>query len=509
MYFIFHKILRQVTVTMNNMNTVPYNSQISDCGTIDLESYDELRIQFTVNLSKQQNMVVSSGTIQTYYKKSSSSQKQDIGTPYNVPANFGTFFAAPFDLDLQAIDFDVSGGTFFVEYKHSSSTLTYTPNCSYSVEKDQVPTFTMPTSTTVSCNSSSPKTFTVTNVNNSPGNLSFSWEVGSGWERNGIPVSNFTTTTNGISLVPTSFPPSNVRVTPVLDGISYPKLSTNVSLSNFNPTNEISGENAFCNISNTIYSVNNLPNGTTISSWTSSNTNIVTVSPINNYQASVTKVGNGAATITAIIENSCGQQKTIIKQIWTGGKPQFTFKELPLGTNYLQISMVGTNGTNINNQGITSTSWQKISESGGCTSSIYNNNYDMFNGTVNGNCSNWYLNAKITATNSCGTTTLYRSFTPPIPDPCDDNYRFAQNPMKSGNVVNRIIIDPCDNNFSRNSLKKTVSYTIDIHNNYGEKVYSKTQSGIDFNISSLKKGFYIVTFQTTSGKIISKKLIIE
>lgn len=61
----------------------------------------------------------------------------------------------------------------------------------------------------------------------------------------------------------------------------------------------------------------------------------------------------------------------------------------------------------------------------------------------------------------------------------------------------------------KSSINKSENYTIDIYNFYGEKVYSKTQKEIEFDISRLKRGFYIVRFQTKSGNILSKKLIIE
>ena len=126
-----------------------------------------------------------------------------------------------------------------------------------------------------------------------------------------------------------------------------------------------------------------------------------------------------------------------------------------------------------------------------------------------GNCNNWSIYAKITATNSCGTTTIYRTITPPAPGPCDDNFRFSQNPMKSGESINKIIVDPCGNNYSKSSLTKSQTYNISIHNSYGVKVYSKSQKDTEFDISNLKKGFYIVKYKNTKGRTITKNLLIN
>ncbi|WP_299673001.1 T9SS type A sorting domain-containing protein [uncultured Polaribacter sp.] len=98
-------------------------------------------------------------------------------------------------------------------------------------------------------------------------------------------------------------------------------------------------------------------------------------------------------------------------------------------------------------------------------------------------------------------------------DPCDGNFRFSSNPMKSNNSLNKVIIepDPCNDNlrFATSSESENLEYNITIHNLYSEKVYSKTQNTTEFSVNSLKRGFYVVRFQNGKGKIISKRLIIE
>lgn len=168
--------------------------------------------------------------------------------------------------------------------------------------------------------------------------------------------------------------------------------------------------------------------------------------------------------------------------------------------------MVGTNSHDVNLQGITSTTWQKISNSGGCNASFGGSG---FMGLAQGPCNNWSVYTKITATNSCGTTTIYRTITPPPPGPCDDNFRFTQNPIKKGSLNSRIIIDPCDDFNRVKSDKNEESHSISIFNNYGDRVYQKNQKEKEFNISILKRGLYFVKYRTRKGNIITKKLIVE
>ena len=167
--------------------------------------------------------------------------------------------------------------------------------------------------------------------------------------------------------------------------------------------------------------------------------------------------------------------------------------------------MIGANNTNIYDQNITATTWEKISNGGGCYASFGGTGFEAIG---SGNCNNWSVQAKITATNSCGTTTIYRTITPPPPYPCDDDFSFAKNPMKSGeSIASVIIIDPCDS--SNTAMAKQQNYTISIFTNFGENVYNKTQTDTEFDLSTLKKGFYIVKFTTSKGNIITKKLIVD
>lgn len=91
---------------------------------------------------------------------------------------------------------------------------------------------------------------------------------------------------------------------------------------------------------------------------------------------------------------------------------------------------------------------------------------------------------------------------------CDEYLRFSSNPMKSNSSTNKIIIEtPCDNENYKTITKR--DYTLNIYNQYGVNVYTKTSKKKEFNVSSLNKGFYVVKYQTKKRKNITKKLIIE
>lgn len=305
----------QVTVTMLNMQNVLTGSQIANCGTIDFNTNTQVRLQFTVNLTKQQNMVVGAGMIKTYYKKSSTENKIEVGAPFNVPSNFGTFFGASLDITLQAYNFNVTGGTFFVEYTSTISSEIYDSTCSYSVTKQETPTFTIsPGSLNLNCGDTSDRTFTVTNVYNSAGTKSYKWQVGNSWLYNGNPAPNeITTTTNTILLTPNTFPLSNVSVATILNGTQLPYSSSNVNLTPIE-NKTIEGDVTVC--SSEILSINNLTANESVV-WSSSNTNIASISTSNN-QATVYANGTGIVTITATISNSCGQQLVINKTVTIG-----------------------------------------------------------------------------------------------------------------------------------------------------------------------------------------------
>jgi hypothetical protein len=101
------------------------------------------------------------------------------------------------------------------------------------------PLFTIsPISETISCGSTSSKIFTVNNLNNPQGTLSYDWNLGglnNGWYyQGGDAPPTFTTSNNSIELTPSPSATSlsNVSVTIKLNGSTVNTLTSEVSLSN-------------------------------------------------------------------------------------------------------------------------------------------------------------------------------------------------------------------------------------------------------------------------------------
>ncbi|WP_338357192.1 T9SS type A sorting domain-containing protein [Yeosuana marina] len=315
-----------------------------------------------------------------------------------------------------------------------------------------------------------------------------------------------TTTQNYITLSPYNGTvlPSNVSVTPTLNGVQYPTKVSTITRSDIVETiTGISGNSIVCS-GNFFYSLTgNLQTGQNVS-WSLSNNSLASLSNASNTGVTINVTGIGAVTLTATISNGCGQSYTVTKDLFSGAAAITTELE-PFGSNYVAIYLIGSNGTDINAQGITNVTWEVLSTSGSCTPSF---SASGFEGLGMGNCSNWVVNLKITVTNACGDTILYRTVTPP--PPCDDNFRLANNPMKSGGKVNKIIIDPCDDSrIMMGSSTQNKTYTISISNIYGNEVYNESQKNTTFYFSNLEKGLYIVQLKSPNGKMSNKKLLVE
>ena len=225
----------------------------SNCGMIDLKSSTNTTINFGINLSKPNGQVVGFSTIYVYTKKSSFENRllewQSAPIPesfWNQPSSGDDTYSTTASFSISSNDFDITGGILFAVFK-TSGNIEY-PSCSYDIEKDPIPTFELETdSYSIYCGSTEAYSFTVNNVYNSPGTLTYNWNVGSGWKRDGTPVSgSFSTTTNSITLVPSSTTvlPSNVSVTSILDGETYPTETATVTRSSYNPAYQISGPDA-------------------------------------------------------------------------------------------------------------------------------------------------------------------------------------------------------------------------------------------------------------------------
>jgi hypothetical protein len=304
---ITNNFAQSLEVEISNLHYQNGNS-ISNCGEIDFQSNSSITLVFDVELEKPSSQATGDGSIYIYTKNNPAYSEIERGNSY-VPSGFwlnDTYTKYDMEVVLYASDYDISGGVFFASYT-TNSNARY-DSCHYSIIKDEVPTFELnPSSTTVSCGSTSSKSFSVSNVYNSPGTLEYHWSVGNGWkDTNGNIVHNFTTTSSNITLVPYQFPPSNVHVTPYLDGEPYDELISTITLSEISTEYNINGNSSICTVG--VYSIVNIPSNWNVT-WNTSSSN-ATLNTINNHQVEVTVSGNsGNFNLNATIINPCGQTK--------------------------------------------------------------------------------------------------------------------------------------------------------------------------------------------------------
>lgn len=176
-----------------------------------------------------------------------------------------------------------------------------------------------PSSLSTTCGTTTAPTFTVSNPNNVTGITGYNWNIGTapnGWLYNGSAApASFSTTTNSISLSSVCGNiPKNISVN-VMKGTTVYKTYT-CTVSNNQQAYSITGNNPLCTSTGQYTVSPALCNATY--SWTSSYTNIATVTASGN-PATVTKVGNGGTTLTATISNGCtGGNITVTKSIKVG-----------------------------------------------------------------------------------------------------------------------------------------------------------------------------------------------
>ena len=315
---------------INNPQNAP---NISDCGEIDLITTPNTNLSLEVRLTKStNNNSHTTGFIDIIIKP----HYNNAGTGYiieTVPIgganwavdgnNIKTATKTISNLQLPSSFFDYSNGILFARYNSTDDNpSTFYESCEYDVVKN--PRFTMNNSNlSIPCTNTTPVTFTVTNVHNHSGSLSYNWTVGSGWllSNGNTAPSTITTSGNTLTLTPNANPPNNVSVVPVFNGVNYPTLTSAVSLSAYNPSNSIVGGTTACSSGQT-YSISNLPSNVNVTSWAISNPAIASISNSSGNQTNLTVLTYGLVTLTAVLTNSCGQvSPPITKDIYVG-RPQ-------------------------------------------------------------------------------------------------------------------------------------------------------------------------------------------
>lgn len=384
-------IIQSQTTDILNLNYL--GQPVSHCGNIYFNLSSIHNIQFDVKLSRpyyeNEPNLGSTGTLRVLYWTGSGEmveKEYSIGISSWTISGNNASVTKPVSITLNSNDFDNSiGGVLFARF-HDATQNFYYESCDYNIIK---PKFRLsPESITIDCNDNSSKTFSVYNVNNIPGSLSYNWNVGTGWKLNGNPVSGIiTTNSNSIHLTPTTSLLSNISVTTEVDGATYPEpLITVITRRNISQTiTTIYGASTLCTgISNFNFGSNTILPGQAVS-WSLSNTNVATISGSSNTGVNLNVVGTGTLNLTATISDVCGKYYSVTKNLIVGspmptmiGSTCFT-ESAPCGlnatanNNYLLLTLSAILGTYVPQN--SDWQWEKIS----------GNFYFLENGQYNSN----------------------------------------------------------------------------------------------------------------------------
>lgn len=261
------KSFSQVTTSIVDV-TVNSQTIVNNCNLIDFGSTTNNSLNFYFKLTKPSSQAIGTCNLKILLKYSSStggSERGQTGILSNNWAN-GTEVLGNIQCNISQSEIQVTGSSIYIELTTDSGVKT--SSCEYPLQKTQVPVFNLsPTSTTVGCGSTSPYTFSVANVYNSPGTLTYQWSY-SGWS------GTVNSSLSSVTLTPsstTSFP-SNVSVTPYLNGVAQPTRTCTINWLPFSSSATITGNNSSCTIgSSSIYTIN-AGVGNTVT-WSSSNSN--------------------------------------------------------------------------------------------------------------------------------------------------------------------------------------------------------------------------------------------
>ena len=495
--------ISQVSININNMQ---YNTggNIANCGTIDLGTNSTVHLNCTINLQKSYSNALGDCTVKVFSKKNTNSNEIEIAF-FNMPmsswwddqSNSISTYQQSVPLTLSATDYETSGGILYAKIIRNSDALSYSTPCNYGIIKTQLPTFNLtPTSLSIPCGSTTAQNFTVNNVYNSPGTISYLWEVGPSWKfsTSGVACANtFSTASNVLSLTPNTFPLANVKVTPILNGVSYPQKTCTVSLAPFTGNFNIVGSSGLC--TSGVYSVSGLPTGSTIT-WSSSNTSIASLSAPSNTQVTANMVSNGTFTLTATVQNPCGQMLVLSKVISVGqpGAVYWVDKVEPYMYQFNAYDYWGCT------QNVNTYVWQIVAQTGGVYSTY-----------LGGDLTSIYavppfsIHMTLTASNGCASSSqdIYLSLN------SEEEELYRIKPKEYPNAV--IFPNPSNTEitikfpFSKNSNQTKVL----IYNSLGKiiDVINVENDQFIYNVEKLSKGVYFVEYNLGEIKNTSKFIV--
>ncbi|MEY8760366.1 T9SS type A sorting domain-containing protein [Chryseobacterium tongliaoense] len=309
----------QVTVAFKDFKV--NNNAHSISNPINLGTGGSVNVKFTVLLTKSSTYVVGNCKlfIRTY---NSYGQYTDLVDPLNIYLpDSGTSFATAIDANISSTYITYEPGNYLsVELvAQSSGAVWYSPR----PVVVKTPSFTLsPTSITIPCGSTSPVTLTC-NSSTNVGTYVYKWNVGTGWNKDGSPVSGIiTTSTNSITLSPTdpNILPSNISLEIIWNTNYSFGMTCLVKREIFDSSGSLQisgGSPTVCTFPATQSFSINSGSGNTVS-WTSSDSSVGEVQTVNGTSTSVIVKRQGEFTLTATVSNSCNQTKIVTKKVWAG-----------------------------------------------------------------------------------------------------------------------------------------------------------------------------------------------
>ena len=365
------------------------------------------------------------------------------------------------------------------------------------------PTFTItPSTLTVPCSSTTPRNFIVNNVYNSPGTLSYDWDLGSssnGWIYNGSAApQTFTTSSNAITLTPNSNTLADVKVTVKLNTVAQPQLTSDITVSS-NP-----GLNLTMNVPSNLctsgnFTVNNLPGGATVS-WSASPSGSVVIVPSGNSATISNGMSpGGEVDITATVTVSAGcTQQVVQNDIYFGSYPTTgTYKINSSGSDYDAQSVnyvppYQTHSfTGYNFDALTTYSYSVTKLYGNATISGSNPYYFSLNPYSSSNPADGLVTFRVRATTNCGNIDQVFTFTTQGQcGECDGFFMISPNPASHTVKIKKSAAQTNGKQGTTNQI-----YKITVLDRFGTPVQAYSYSGVNevtLNVSSLKTGVYVL-----------------
>lgn len=292
-----------------------------------------------------------------------------------------------------------------------------------------------------------------------------------------------------------------------------PANSNTVSMPTLVPATDLapSGPSSFCTGPQN-YTLPTLPSGMSLDHWSITPSSGVASLSTSGNTATLSYVGDGSVTLTAVLNNACGVTSTVERVIGVGG-PTLSFYIDPLW--YTENHTFCTNSLGNNFQIISADTYNVTSFEWGISPStvIDANGWLEEQGVYFGTGGYYQIYAR--AKNACGygtaSTATYNLY---VDDNCSGGLAvMTRSGVPTEEKTSDLVIypNPAGNHFtgrvpSALTLKRSVLKITDINGRVVKRSELLQRSQFDVNISGLARGTYIVTV-TDGVRSYSKKLI--